>query len=115
MLPAAEFIEQFEATTLPAKYFTHADHIRLVWLYLQTFDLAVTEQKVCSGIAAYAASLGANDKFDRELTIDFVNMIAKRCLPNQDFSQFLQDNQDLVKDGKFAVYEYRALVNPRVC
>lgn len=110
MLSANEFIQQFESATLAAEHFSHEGHIRLVWLYLQQYDLLTTQQKVCSGIANYAAALGVTDKFNEELTLDFVNMIAERCLPRQDFLQFLQDNPDLVRDGKFAVEEYRAIL-----
>lgn len=109
MLSDVDFLQQFEAATLPAEHFTHVGHIRLVWLYLQQYSLSATEDKVCAGIAAYAQTLGVTDKFDRELTVDFVNMIADRCLPRQNFSQFLKDNHDLVENGKFAMNEYRSL------
>lgn len=109
MLSDSEFLQQFEAATLPAKYFTHVDHIRIVWLYLQQYDLPATENKVCSGIAKYATALGVSEKFNRELTLYFVNMIASRILPRQTYQQFLHDNQDLVRNGKFAVNEYRSM------
>ncbi|HEY1147178.1 MAG TPA: hypothetical protein VGF27_01315 [Pseudoduganella sp.] len=70
-----DFLSSFERCTLPKEHFNHAGHVRLAWLYLERhpFDEAVT--RTCDGIRAYAAHLGAADKFHRTITEALMHLL----------------------------------------
>ncbi len=97
----AEFLSQFEAQTLAPKHFSHVGHLRLVWLYLQNNDTQRTTELVCTGIKAYADSLGATDKFHLTISNALVQIMAQRVatLAPKDWDAFLAANSDLVEDA----------------
>lgn len=95
-----EFLQQFENHTLDVERFDHLGHIRIAWIYLTKYPLDDAIEKVNKGIASYAKSKGANDKFQLTLTEAIVRILATRLLPNVDhsFKNFLSENQDLITD-----------------
>lgn len=95
-----EFITQIESLTLHPHYFNHRGHLRLAWLYLNQYPLAVATEKTAVGIQNYATHLGASDKFHMTLTVAAVNVVNGRILPTQSttFDQFLEQNRDLSND-----------------
>lgn len=103
-----EFIQQFEALTLDPVHLNHQGHLRLAWLYLQKDHLGRAIELTCSGIKAYAESLGATDKFHYTITDALVRVIWQRMkdVQSTDWRAFLESNQDLQKDALQVLYQY---------
>ena len=99
-LTDTQFIEQFENKTLNPVHFNHRGHLRLVWLYLNEFELETAIQKTANGINDYATSLGATDKFHHTVTEAVVRIANERILSQNpvDFDSFLTQNNDIVSD-----------------
>jgi hypothetical protein len=95
------FLTQFENQTLDRAYFNHLGHLRLAWLYLQVDDLETVVNKVCTGIKAYAISLGAKQKFNLTITDAIVRIMAQRidAMPHKSWPLFLERNTDLIEDA----------------
>lgn len=103
-----DFIAQFENQTLDPNYFNHLGHLRLAWLYLNTYSLEESIDKLITGISAYATSLGATDKFHHTLTEAVVRIMALRVENDEygDFETFLLGNNDLVKSLRSIIETY---------
>lgn len=95
------FLTQFENQTLDPVHFDHIGHLRLAWLYLNSQDVEDAVQAVCTGIDAYASSLGAHTKFHLTITDALVRIMAQRLeqRPGKSWADFLEDNNDLVRDA----------------
>ena len=95
------FVQQFEALTLDPHYFNHLGHLRLAWLYLERYPLDTAIDRTCTGIKAYAESLGAHDKFNYTITDAIVRIIARRrgSMANPGWADFLSHNKDLIEDA----------------
>lgn len=100
-----EFLQQFECCKLNPQYFNHKGHLRLAVLYLNQYSLSHAIEKVTSGIARYAATLGATDKFHHTLTEATIRIIWQRMQQQQsaDFHIFLELNKDMETDLKSAI------------
>ncbi|MEM8862652.1 MAG: hypothetical protein AAGD96_30450 [Chloroflexota bacterium] len=107
-LTHGEFLNQFKNKTLNPAHFDHVGHLRLAWIYLNHHDLETSVEGVCSGIKAYAESLGANGKFHLTITDSLVRIVAKRLeeMPQKDLHGFLEQNQDLVDDAVFVLLNH---------
>ena len=94
------FIVEFENLTLDPTHFSHYGHLRLAWLYLMNYDVETAIEKVCTGIKAYAESLGANTKFNLTMTDAITRIIADRMnrMRVKEWDLFLEQNEDLVED-----------------
>ncbi|UAA39208.1 hypothetical protein KIH87_02260 [Paraneptunicella aestuarii] len=97
-LSDAEFQQQFEDKTLNPDEFDHKGHLRIAWLYLSQQPLLQATNSVCSGIKAYAESLGAKDKFHYTLTVATVRLISERMDSGnyRHFYELLKNNTDLI-------------------
>lgn len=95
-----DFVQAFEDLTLQAGDFNHRGHLRIAWLYLQRWPLKSAIDKTSTGIAAFANSLGAKNKFHCTLTQATVVIMAERVNQKKQhlFEDFLVDNPDLVDD-----------------
>lgn len=96
-----DFLMQFRNKTLNPVHFNHVGHLRLAWIYLTHHDLETSVQGVCSGIKAYAESLGATTKFHITITDSLVRIMSKRLdgMTNKDWQSFLEQNRDMVDDA----------------
>jgi hypothetical protein len=103
-----QFLDQFENKTLNPSYFNHRGHSRLAWLYLNHHDVDTAVERVCTGIEAYASSLGAATKFHLTLTDAIVRIMARRMdkMDEKDWSLFLDQNKDLVEDARSVLGQY---------
>lgn len=103
-----DFIEQFQNLTLDPKYFDHLGHMRLAWIYLQDEDVDKVVRKVCSGIKAYAESLGATDKFHFTITDAIVRIMAMRLggKAGNSWQSFIQENTDLVSNAQSVLQQH---------
>jgi len=92
-----EFIEAFEACTLPPALFPHRAHVRLAWLYLREHGLHETLTRYSSGIRRYAGTLGAAGKYHHTITWAFLFLIHERMqrADHATFEAFAAANEDL--------------------
>ena len=102
------FLQQFEQLELDPQYFNHLGHLRLAWIYLGRFPLDTAIERTCTGIKAYAESLGAHDKFNHTITDAIVRIIDKRRqrMTNPDWPEFLNKNPDIVEDALAVLDQY---------
>ncbi len=102
------FVEQFKNQTLDPKHFNHVGHLRLAWLYLMDDEVDLVIEKLSVGIKAYAESLGARQKFHLTITDAIIRLMAERIkrLDRPTWSQFLQQNRDLVEDASAVLHQY---------
>ena len=103
-----EFLTQFENQTLSPVHFKHIGHLRLAWLYLNNNDVDTAVKLICSGIQAYAESLGASTKFHLTITDAIARIMAKRIeiMSEKTWDLFLSENSDLVEDALSVLYQY---------
>ena len=103
-----EFLTQFKNQTLGPDQFNHIGHLRLSWLYLNSNDVETAVKLVCSGIQAYAISLGVAEKFNLTITDTIVRIIATRieAMPERKWEIFLDENRDLVEDALSLLSQY---------
>ncbi len=108
MLSDHDFRQQFELLSLPPEQFDHAGHMRIALLYLNQFGLELAEQKLCQGIAKYAASLGATGKFNHTITVVLARLIWYRIQqrPQAGWQEFLQDNPAMLDNAKPLLLTY---------
>jgi hypothetical protein len=92
-----EFVEAFEACTLPPDLFPHRAHVRLAWLYLREGTLLETLTRYSEGIKRYAASLGAGSKYHETITWAYLFLIHERMQQHTHatFEDFAAANEDL--------------------
>ena len=92
-----EFVEAFEACTLPPAQFPHRAHVRLAWLYLREHPLLETLTRYSHGIRRYATSLGASAKYHETITWAYLFLIHERMqlAACETFEDFANANEDL--------------------
>ena len=91
-----EFAASFEACTLPD--FTHRDHIRIAWIYLQRFPYARAVDAMEKGVRRFAAHHGAHDKYHHTLTLAWMRLVAAAAAdPSDDFEAFLARHPHLLE------------------
>lgn len=92
-----EFVDAFEACTLPPALFPHRAHVRLAWLYLREQPLLDTLTRYSQGIQRYAAHLGATAKYHQTITWAYLFLIHERMqrADHPTFEDFAAANEDL--------------------
>ena len=95
-----EFLEAFEACTLPRELWTHEAHVRMAWLYLTQQPFEEATAKVCDGIRRYNASLGNHSGYHETVTRGYVSLISHRIRSGspraESFEVFRSENADLL-------------------
>jgi hypothetical protein len=91
-------VEGFEACSLPAAEFGHAEHVRVAWLYLASgapFEEAAL--RFCKGLRRYAESLGKADRYHETITWAFLALVNERRHASgaTRFDAFAEQNRDL--------------------
>ena len=107
-LSNGEFLTQFQNKTLKPVHFNHVGHLRLAWIYLNHHDLEISVEGVCTGIKAFAESLGADTKFHLTITDSLVRIMANRLggMEQKEWPLFLDQNKDLVDDAIGVLLQY---------
>ena len=108
-----EFVEAFEACTLPPDLFSHRAHVRLAWLYLNEDALLPTLTRYSEGIKRYAGSLGASAKYHETITWAFLFLIHERMqrATHATFDDFANANADLFGPILTRYYSEEALAS----
>lgn len=70
-----ELVKQFESCHLPREQWRHADHLRVGWWYIRQLGGKEAEKRIVRYFRAYAASLGAADKYHETMTRAWLRLI----------------------------------------
>ena len=94
----AEFLHQIEGCTLPKEAFTHRNHVRLAWLYLNDRLAGDPDARIAATIQRYATSIGAATKYDQELTMKWMRLVeaAIAATPAASFEEFIGARPELL-------------------
>lgn len=97
-----EFLAALEDGSLPLAEFTHRNHLRAGWLYLERHALPEAAMTCALAIQKYATRHGAPEKFHLTLTLAFMHIIAERreTHPSRDWESFLAACPDLQRDAQ---------------
>lgn len=104
----SDFLAALEDGSLPAAEFSHRNHLRAAWLYLERHPLPEAAMYCALAIQKYAAGLGVPEKFHLTLTLAFMHIIAELRAqhPAGDWETFLAACPDLQRDAKGIVSRY---------
>lgn len=95
----SELIEQFENCTLNASDFNHRNHVRLAWLYLQTFEPLDALRRFSENLKKFAASLGRANLYHETITFAYfflINERIRRTEQPQTWEEFAAANPDIL-------------------
>ncbi len=93
-----EFIEAFENCTLPAATFDHSHHVRLAWLYLQSYSVLEAVSKFAEGLKRFAAYNGKANLYHETITWAYIFLIHERMARARhprNWQAFVAENADL--------------------
>jgi hypothetical protein len=106
-----ELIHQFEAGTLRAESFHHADHVRLAFAYLSANPPLQALEKFTDALKRFATALGKPQLYHETITHAYFFLIRERMARSEfsSWDEFARENGDLLqwKDGVLTRY-YRA-------
>ncbi len=89
------FLDSFEQCSLGAKCWTHAAHVRMGWLVLETsptFETALA--RIRNGIMRFNSSKNSIG-YHETITVAFAQLIDSRRQTNESFEAFANRNPDL--------------------
>lgn len=97
-----EFLSAFNDCSAPPSAFDHTGHLRIAWIHLQRYPQEQAIRLTCTGIARFAAHLGAPDKFHHTLSEALMRIMAQRGAADGRLAwqTFLASNRDLVDDAR---------------
>jgi hypothetical protein len=81
----------------------HIDHVELAWNFLGDAFQRLEER-----LRGLAAAAGKPDKYDRELTRAFFEIIAARRREGESWPEFVRRNPDLVERGAELLLTHRS-------
>jgi len=93
-----EFINQFETCTFPVASFHHREHVRVVWLYLQSYSVLETLARFSENLKRFAAANGKANLYHETITWSCVFLINERMERNgkgSGWDNFAESNADL--------------------
>ena len=70
-----QFERQFGQVTLHAKLFNHEAHLRLAWIHIRKYGLEKAIENICSQLLAFVVLHGAEEKFNKTLTIAAIKAV----------------------------------------
>lgn len=97
-----DFIMALESGSLPVAEFTHRNHLRAAWLYLERHPLPEAAMYCALAIQKYATLQGASEKFHLTLTLAFMHVVAELRVrhPAKDWEAFLAACPELQHNAK---------------
>ena len=93
-----ELIDRFEKCTLRGEDFHHRDHLKIVWLYLQSNSVMKTLIRFSAGLKRLAAANGKPNLYHETITWAYVFLIHERLVRKgckQNWTKFVAANPDL--------------------
>ena len=91
-LPDERFVEAVEGCTLSNESFHHADHIRLVWIYLSRLGEPKAAAQMAKTLKNYSAHNGKPERYHHTITLAWVRLVAnaRESSPaDEAFSEFI--------------------------
>jgi hypothetical protein len=100
----SEITRAFQAHAIDSSRFHHAEHVRVAFDLLGTFDFIDAAATYAKGIRVIAAKAGAPEKFNLTVTYAFMSLIAERmaAMPQAGFEEFVSANPDLMSKSALA-------------
>ncbi|GHF12635.1 hypothetical protein GCM10017044_03250 [Kordiimonas sediminis] len=98
ILMGADFMEAFEDMTLALESFSHEQHVRLAYVYLEAMPLARAVEAYTTGLKALTVKHGLTDKYHETISWFFMVLInerMERAGGYDSFAAFKSDNPDL--------------------
>lgn len=90
-------VAAFESTELPGDQFSHTEHVRVAWWYLQHASLPEALPHFSTALQRFAAAKGAVGKYHETLTVAWMLILADRLSEARELSwtEFAEANPDL--------------------
>src|SRR2546429_2384569 len=91
--------KQFETCTFPVASFHHREHVRVVWLYLQSYSVLETLARFSEKLKRFAAANGKANLYHETITWSYVFLINERTEHNgkgSGWDNFAEENADLL-------------------
>jgi hypothetical protein len=112
-----EFLRRFESAELTSAELTHAEHIRMAWLYLRAHPLPEALARIRDGIRHFADVHGASALYHETVTVAYALLIVSRIEDGQDdWDEFRRANPELF-EPKLGIlqryYDEQTLQSPR--
>ncbi len=76
MQKAEVIYRQMQSGTLAAASFTHIEHIRLAWYYLNRWDEKEAIERFSHDLRTYTAHVGVADKYHHTITVALMRLMA---------------------------------------
>ena len=95
-----EWMEQFESSSLSAKSFHHADHVKMGFLYLQKYPPLDALARFSAALTKFATAHGKPNLYNETITWAFLLIIRERIArasSPQSWDKFATDNPDLLQ------------------
>ena len=93
-----DFVGAFEACTIAAGDFHHADHVRLAWIYLREHRLIEAIERFTTSLQRFACHHGAPGLYHETITWAYLLLIHERMQRDgapKDWDSFRAANPDL--------------------
>lgn len=97
-----EFESQFSNCTLDSSIFNHEAHIRLAWIHINKYGIEQALINVDNQLYSYVCSLGAEDKYNKTVTIAAVKAVCHfmQKSNSNDFKDFILEHPRLKTNFK---------------
>jgi len=96
----------FESASLSAAQFHHAQHVRVVWLYLQRLEPAEALARFDAHIKRLAAAHGAPQRYHATITWAYLFLIRERFVPGEPWAEFARRSADLLASANAVLGRY---------
>ena len=92
-----QFLEALEGCELPPELFSHREHVRAAFLYLERLPFGAAIDRMRATLQAYTAFLGRADKYHETLTVAFMCLVNahRRRGGYADWPEFARLNPEL--------------------
>jgi hypothetical protein len=104
-----EYMEAFEAATLPAESFHHRDHVRMAFLYLNSYPPLEALRRFSEALKRFAAAQGKPHRYHETITWAFMLLVRERMArwsQPQDWEAFAAQNPDLLSWERNILKDY---------
>lgn len=92
-----EFEVQFTKGVLDSGIFSHEAHLRLAWIHISNYGVAIAIENITSQLQNYTRSLGAFDKYNKTVTVAAIMAVHHFMVRSSktNFKEFIEENQRL--------------------
>ena len=114
-----ELIAGFESAELPPESFSHVEHVRAAWWYLERYPFPDALGRFCDAIRRFAAAKGKAERYHETITVAYMLLIAERLddIRGATWTEFADRNGDLLRtqavDSRPLLQRRDACVRPR--